>query len=301
MNPDVPTITAEDLRQFYGHFARSLDQVMPETRATYVRSLREFARWHKSKKVVSLSVSDVKRYQKYLIEERRLAAASVSTYLTALRRFLGYLVERGALPQNPAVAVAGGPRPVSHSRGSLSPSEVKAMIAVINPDHFLGCRDLAIVYLMLGCGLSEIEIVRANVGDLMASGGHTLRVQGKGRRTKDAIVRMHAETYDAVARYLATRKSPRWEDPLFESAGNRTRGMRMTTRGIRDRVSRYLDLAGIVRGRRDRISPYSLRHTAGIMLAEAGATADEIQHQMRLGTPATATLYLKKPPSNTQQ
>ena len=302
LDPEAPTITAEDLQNLCTGFARSLDHVMPETRATYIRALREFSRWHGGTHGFRFTVTDVQRYQRYLVEERKFASVSVSTYLTALRQFLAYLVRRGLLEQNPATSIRGSERPVAHSRASLSDADVQTLLAVISQDHPLGTRDLGIVRLMLDCGLSEIEIVRSNVGDLMMTDeGQMLRVQGKGRRSKDAILSVPPIAYEAMVRYLSTRKSVLPEEPLFESAGNRTRGMRMTTRGIRDRVARYLALAGITRGRDGRITPYSLRHTAGRVLADAGATADEIQRRMRLGTAATAKLYLRAGHSSRQE
>jgi integrase len=68
----------------------------------------------------------------------------------------------------------------------------------------------------------------------------------------------------------------------------------MTTRGVRDRVNIYLELAGIKRGPTRRITPYSLRHTAATLMASQGATADEIRKRLRLGSVATALLYINR-------
>jgi site-specific recombinase XerC len=160
-------------------------------------------------------------------------------------------------------------------------------------DDVLSPRDFAIAKLMLGCGLSEIEIVRANVMDMAnANGGAFLSVQGKGRDRKDQKVLLPEDVKAAIDRYLAARIMKSEDEPLFLSAGNRTHGMRMSTRGVRDRINFYLEKAGIKRGRVRRVTPYSLRHTAAIMMADAGATPDEIRQRMRLGSVATAMLYV---------
>jgi site-specific recombinase XerC len=154
-------------------------------------------------------------------------------------------------------------------------------------------RDYAFIKLMIGCALSEIEIVRADVGDLRSDDGCPgLVVQGKGCIAKDARVDLPADVVECIAIYLAVRGDVAPSDPLFTSAGNRTRGMRMTTRGVRDRVNSYLESTGIKQGRLRKITPYSLRHTAAAIMAEHGATADEIRRRLRLGSLATAMLYL---------
>ena len=68
----------------------------------------------------------------------------------------------------------------------------------------------------------------------------------------------------------------------------------MTTRGVRDRVTHYLVRAGLKGEGPRRISPYSLRHTAALLMAGDGASADEIRDRMRLGSLATAMLYINQ-------
>ena len=64
----------------------------PETRGTYRRTLNEFERYHATRAARPSSAfrfveKDVEAYKTYLMEERELSQVSVSTYLTALRRF----------------------------------------------------------------------------------------------------------------------------------------------------------------------------------------------------------------------
>jgi integrase len=71
----------------------------------------------------------------------------------------------------------------------------------------------------------------------------------------------------------------------------------MSTRGVRERVTRYLGAAGIKDGKKGKVTPGSLRHTAALMMAASGATPDEIRERMRLGSNETAMLYVNQ---NTQ-
>lgn len=290
-------------RHFEG-FVRSLRRSAPETRGTYERALREFVRWFRSDRRCRFEEADIIRYRAYLLGERGLSPVSVSTYLTSVRRFCDYLIVHKVLRENPARRVGGGGRPARHSRLALSLEQVAALLEVVHPVDEMGLRDLAFIKLMLLCGLSEIEIVRADVGDLSLDlPCSTLRVQGKGRKEKDAVVQIPREVREILEQYLSVRDPALGGSPLFASAGNRTRGERMTTRGVRERVNHYLDRAGVKQGRMREITPYSLRHTAALMMAGAGASPDEIRQRMRLGSVLTAMLYINQqeeehPPSD---
>lgn len=274
-------------------FIASLKDKQPETRGTYKRALHEFTRWFRVDGNFRFRVEDVERYKKYLARKKNLAAVSVSTYLTALRRLCQYLVERRVLTGNPAKNVSGNRRPETHSRQVLPAGAVEMLVAGIKRDDAFGPRDYAIIRLMVDCALSAIEIVRMNVGDLAVKNDQPmLAVQGKGRWEKDQLVPLTPEVKKALDQYLITRGPSHPDKPMFLSAGNRTRGMRMTTRGVRVRVNGYLETAGIKKGRMRRVTPYSLRHTAAAMMADAGASADEIKQRMRLGSLATASIYL---------
>ena len=276
-------------------FVRSLRKKRPETRGTYQRALREFARWVHDDGRFRFRIEDVERYKEHLSRHKELSEVSVSTYLTALRRFCEYLVHLRVLTANPARHVDGNKRPQAHSRAFLSGDDVARLLASVAREDERGKRDYAIIRLMLDCGLSEIEIIRANIGDIARGGeGTAVSVQGKGRIRKDAVVRIPPEVDEAIAGYLALRSGAGSAEALFTSAGNRTRGRRMSTRGVRDRVNMYLEQAGIKQGRMRRVTPYSLRHTAARLMAERGATAEEIRVRMRLGSIATAQLYLNQ-------
>jgi integrase/recombinase XerC/integrase/recombinase XerD len=268
----------------------------PETRGTYGRALREFVRWYAAGgRPGKITTADVVRYKRHLTVGKRLSAVSVSTYLTALRRFCDYLVRRRVMRENPALPVGGNSRPRLHSRAALTRAEVDVLLSVVDRWDERGLRDFAFIRLMLGCALSEIEIIRADGGDRQAGPeGITLRVQGKGRLRKDQAVLLAPDVAEALDAYLALRPGLAPEDPLFASAGNRTRGKRMTTRGVRDRVSHYLVRAGLKGDGGRRITPYSLRHTAAVLMAGEGATPGEIRDRMRLGSVATAMLYINQ-------
>jgi site-specific recombinase XerD len=287
-------ITTPELRRRIDDFIREyLREKSPATVGTYRRSLNEFERWFAQRQDrVRFSVADIAEYKEYLTETRGLHQVSVSTYLTALRRLCQYLADIGVLEENPAAKVKGNSRPTTHSRAVLSQAEIEALTGVATPGSVIERRDRSMIFMMLYAGLSEIELVRADVGDLEQTlMGWFLRVQGKGRSVKDQQVPLDAEVITAVQDYLDSRGRIRPEDPLLVSHGHRSDGERLNTRSIRTRIRRYLDEAGITR---PGISPHSLTHTAALIWLNGGMELEEVRRRMRHGTLETTMIYFRR-------
>ena len=270
-----------------------LKEKSKETVGTYRRSLNEFERWFaRQRGTFKFTTDDVEAYKTYLMKEKGLHQVSVSTYLTALRRLCEYLVDIGMLTENPARSVKGNRRPSTHSRAVLTQSEVDVLVEHISEATPIGKRDLAIVYMMLYAGLSEIELIRANIKDLEQTlMGWYLRVQGKGRTVKDQQVPIDAPVIERVKRYLDTRKRVHPEDPLFVSHGHRSEGHRLNTRSVRSRINLHLQEAGV---KRKGVTPHSLTHTAALLWLNKGMSVDEVRERMRHGTIETTMIYFKK-------
>lgn len=270
-----------------------LKEKSPQTVGTYRRSLNEFERWFVLQKGrFRFDVEGVQAYKKYLMETRGLHQVSVSTYLTALRRLCQYLVDIGLLAENPARAVKGNRRPGSHSRAVLTKTDIDHLLKSLDAASQIGKRDQAIIYLMLFGGLSEIEIVRANLKDLEQTlMGWYLRVQGKGHTVKDQQVPVDPPVMDKIRLYLDTRGRIRPEDPLFVSHGHRSAGERLNTRSVRSRINGHLKAAGL---KRRGVSPHSLTHTAALLWLNDGMPLEEVKQRMRHGTLDTTMIYFKK-------
>ncbi|NND71012.1 MAG: site-specific integrase [Rhodothermales bacterium] len=290
---EVVVLSVGEISRRIDDFVREyLSDKSPATVGTYRRSLNELLRWISiRRRPLAFTVEGVEEYKRYLSESKGLHDVSISTYLTALRRFCQYLVDIGMLEVNPARAVKGNRRPSTHSRQVLTTDEVDALKRTIKPSTQIAKRDLAIVYLMLHSGLSEIEIVRSDVGDLEQTlMGWFLRVQGKGRTVKDQQVPVDIEVVTRIQDYLSTRRVHP-EAPLFVSHGHRSDGERLNTRSIRTRINEHLSRAGV---KRSGISPHSLTHTAALIWLKNGMDLEEVQSRMRHGTLETTMISFKK-------
>ena len=292
-SPDTLSLSLRELRDHLQAFQDDyLAEKSDETVGTYRRSLNSFEKWFVQQNDVEFTEDDIRAYKTHLMEERDLSQVSVSTYLTALRRFCQYLTDIGELAENPATAVKGNRRPDTHSRAVLTEQDIEALEEVLGTATQIDKRDTAIVSLMLYAGLSEIEIVRADVEDLEHTlMGPVLRVQGKGRTVKDQEAPLDEPVLEAVEAYLDTRDDVHPEDPLFVSHGHRSGGERLKTRSVRSRINGYLRKADI---KRKGVTPHSLTHTAALIWLNDGMPLEEVKQRMRHGTLDTTMIYYKK-------
>lgn len=271
-------------------FIESLNR-RPTTKDTYRKALREFSKWLGGTAPESLTSNDIERYKDFIIS-RKLSPTSMSAYLTAVRRLYEFLLQSGSVKENPAKKIKGSSRPTKHLTKALTRIEVQKLFDSVDTETEIGIRDKAMLSLMARSGLSEIEIVRADLGDVGRRGGKTvIYVQGKSKDSKNEYVRLNQESWSALESYLSARGWSRKDEPLFWGIGNRAQKHRVTTRGIRARVKHYFKAAGI---KRAGITPYSLRHTAAILAIEEGATVSEIKDMLRLKTTASALVYFEE-------
>ncbi|MBX7153904.1 MAG: tyrosine-type recombinase/integrase [Candidatus Kapaibacterium sp.] len=283
------------MNEYLAAFLVSLKDKSKETFGTYQRCLRDFTYFFTVDKNFAFTVKCVERYKHYLIHEKKMAEVSMSQYLTSLRRFCNYLVETGVLAKNPAKRVSGGRRPKKHTRSFISQAEMDMLLKALEGDEYEQLRDNAIVRFMIGCAVSELELTRMDIGDLKHDGKRwTVIVQGKGKTVKDVILPVPQSVVDAVHKYLALRSDATPDRPMFLSRSNRARNGYMNIRSMREFVHLRLINSGIKHGRDLRLTPFSLRHTAGVMIAELGATVEELMQRLRLEWRPTAMIYFQQ-------
>ena len=199
--------------------------------------------------------------------QRGLAPATVVTCRHGLQGFFLFLRDQGILAQSPMqfprhqiLVPAQLPRPMTEA-------EVVTFFRVIDR-----LEDRTMFLLMLRCGLrvSEVSHVRWAAIDL-AQG--TLRVNtSKGQL--DRVVYLSPDVATALRQWHGLQAATAVY--VFPSPMTRKGGLPLGARQIRNRMTRYLHLAGITK----RYSPHSLRHTFATQLLNAGASLEVVKELM---------------------
>ena len=278
---------AEDLARVIEAFAASAD-VKETSRGLYVRTLRGFFAWVREtgRAVEALTLADLITYK-----AERLAAGksplTVASDINSLRRFYEWAEALKIYP-NIARGIHAPKRVQQFRKQPLTPAQVGTLLQYEKKEQ--SARDFAIVNLLVRTGLRTIEVVRANIGDIIyKSGRRVLLVQGKGRDSKDNFVILTDAAYLPILAYLNTREDKADESaPLFASESNRNGGGRLTTRTVSAIAKRGLQSVGLDN---HVFTAHSLRHTAAVNILRAGGTLEQVQYTLRHSNPATTQIY----------
>jgi integrase/recombinase XerC len=149
-------------------------------------------------------------------------------------------------------------------------------------DTELSVRDKAIMELFYSSGLRLAELVGLNLGDV-DRGDHTVRVLGKGSKTRVVPVGKHA--LDAIGRWLKERAAlaASGEQALFVSA----RGDRLGARAIQKRIAGWARHQGLGR----HVHPHLFRHSFATHLLESSQDLRGVQELLGHANISTTQVY----------
>ena len=261
-------------------------QASSNTTSNYGRAIRRYADWLAAEGIspAEVGLGDLIRWRDTLAAS--LAPASANVILSAVRSLYRFLAEQGVVDRNPTAGLRTLRTEDGTTRSFLGAEEAARLLAAPNGRTLIGKRDRAILGLLAVNGLREVEVHRADVGDLRRIDGFdVLRVRGKGGRLRDAKIR--PDVLRALTAYLEARGEPQGDEALLVGTNGRA-GERISTRTIRDRVGLYLERTGL---RRRGISGHSLRHTAVTNAILAGASLHKAQDLAGHADPRTTSRY----------
>jgi len=277
----------EDLQELLERFLHSQD-IMQISRYTYERRLRPFFSWFIKEKKLNPTREDILQYKHHL-EIEGLSPSTINNYIVAVRRFFSFIESVKVYP-NIAKDIKGVKQQSGFRRDPLTVDQVVELLKSIETTTREGKRDFAIINLLVRTGLRTVELVRANIGDMSQNGLEgILKVQGKGRSSKDDVVVLTPNTLRPILDYLGTcRKRARDREPLFTSFSDRNLNSRLTTTSISRIVKEHLSTIGI---NSIRLTAHSLRHSAVTFCLLAGGTIQEAQVLARHKDINTTLIY----------
>ena len=212
---------------------------------------------------------------------------SAQLIVTALRSFLRFLRQRGAIATDLAGGVPGIANwRLSHLPKSLPPEQVERILASCDRGTPVGERDYAILLLLARLGLRAGEVVALTLDDLDWERGEIL-VRGKGQR----LVRLPLPTDVGLAlvNYLRHVRPLCSMRRVFIRMRAPLRGLVGPT-AIDCVVRRALKRAGLNPSFK---GAHLLRHSLATDLLRRGASLTEIGQLLRHSQPTTTQIYAK--------
>ena len=279
--------TGQEIRaEMFQRFIEYLDST-PKTIATYTRALRQLFTYFSMNGIKQPRREDVIAFRDDLKASGH-KPTTIQNYITAARLFFSWTAQEGIYP-NVAEHLKGAKLDREHKKDYLTSRQVREVLGSVDRSSPKGVRDYAILTLMVTGGLRDIEIARADIGDLRTAGESTvLYIQGKGRQEKTEYVKIPAQVETAIRAYLKSRDTANTAEPLFTSISNNSKGKRLTTRSISGIVKSRLKAAGF---NSERLTAHSLRHTAVTLALLAGRDITEVQQFARHANITTTMIY----------
>lgn len=269
----------------YKRFLSYID-ASPKTVETYRRAINQFMKYLYTNGINKPTREDILSFREELKEEHK--PTTVQNYIIAVRQLFNWTEQEGLYP-NIANHIKGAKLDREHKKDYFTGNQIKDVIAKIDRTSSQGKRDYAIITLMVTGGLRTIEVSRANIEDIRPLGGYTvLYIQGKGREEKTDYVKLAPEVETAIREYLATRKNPEPNAPLFTSTSNRSKGQRLSTRTVSEIAKEHFIEAGF---NSERLTAHSLRHTAVTLALQNGQSLQEVQEFARHSNITTTQIY----------
>ena len=279
-------MTTINLKNEIDNYVDTLDR-KEITKSSYRSILLRWANYLKSKRIYSPNKRDVIAYKEKIAKST--GSASIQKTIVVLRGFYKYLKLSGKY-DDITYGVRGAKVEKTFKKNPLEIDEIMKLISKAKEESTISIshlRNYAIIVLMVTTGMRTIEVVRANISDLMIhKNKKRLYIQGKGRDGKDEYVKLSEEVYEVLSDYLNKRNDD--FDPLFISQKGQV-GSRLTTRTIRGIIK---DLLRAIDIDDKRYSAHSLRHSlATILIKNAHGTLAEAQQILRHKDISTTEIY----------
>ena len=220
--------------------------------------------------------------RKYLavLKEKNLGTRTIGRRLSTLRSFFKFLTREGYLKTNP-ILVLSSPKQEKHLPQFMTEEEVSRLIESAfakNEKDERGLRDRAVLETFYSTGMRISEVVGLSIADIDFIGG-IVKVMGKGK--KERIVPIGETAIAAIRGYLKKRKKQ--AEALFLNKN----GRRITARGTRNIVVKYIRLAGIKQG----VSAHTFRHSFATHLLNRGADLRTVQELLGHANLSTTQIY----------
>jgi len=269
----------------YTRYLTEEKRAQANTVNSYVRDLNQFRTW-----LMSTGTTDLRRvrkenvdaYMQYMSSKGK-SPATITRSAASIRSFYQYMLQRGAVRQNPAKAVAAVKVERKYPE-ILTGREVELFLEQPKCVDDKGFRDHAMLEMLYATGIRVSELISLNVEDVNLAAGF-IRCVGRG---KERIIPMYAAAVKALRDYLEFIRpriiADKEEHALFVNMN----GERMSRQGFWKIIKYYQEKAEIKKD----ITPHTLRHSFAVHLLENGADLRSIQEMLGHADISSTQIYV---------
>ena len=266
------------------------DNASPHTLRNYRSDLRQLVVFAAQQRACALDAVSAEALDQTLVRAflidvlQRNRKSSAARKLSAVKRFVRYLLHRKVLAVDPTLGITT-PTKDRQLPIHLSVDDIFRLLEAPDANTPLGLRDRTLLEVTYSCGLRVSELVGLNWDDIDVTLG-LVRVRGKGN--KERVVPIGRKALEVLTAYRTRlpelcRQSLRNSEAVFVNR----RGGRLTARSVARAVDTHTMRCGLA----GKVSPHALRHSFATHLLGAGADLRAIQELLGHTSLSTTQKY----------
>ncbi|MZP30888.1 tyrosine-type recombinase/integrase [Heliobacterium undosum] len=277
----------------------------PKTIQAYKIILNQYISWfsgtYEHSHIQTSKPIDIKEFISYLRHQKNRSQATINKSTAGLKTFFNFLADQGIITDNPTtrIKIQKISAAVSSHSGQtkwLTKQEQEKFLSYVDLERneFKRLRNLAVVDILLYCGLRVSEVQDLKLDDIRVNGNIEITIR-EGKHGKYAVVTMLAKHAKNLRQWIRLRQSltdGRYEGSPYVFVSERSG--QFTVKGIQQMIDKYAALAGM-----DNVSPHAFRHSFCKNLANAGVNIETIRKLARHESIQTTSIYID--PSKEEQ
>ena len=270
--------------QEYISYLHNVKHTSNNTEMSYKRDLLKVCHFMQERGINSATAvkeQDLKAYI-HVLEEQKLAAATVSRNIASIKAFFLYLFSEGKI-QNDAALCLKAPKIEKKMPEILTMGEVSVLLEQANGDSPKEIRDKAMLELLYATGIRVTELISLKVSDVNLP-MHFIMCRDPH---KERMIPFGTQAHDALERYLGGVRAEMVEDKSSEILFANCSGKPMSRQGFWKLIKFYAKKAGITAD----ITPHTLRHSVAAHLVENGADLKSVQEMLGHSDISTTQIY----------
>ena len=261
----------------------------PNSRRNYRFAMEQFITWYCSEPRLALSRAVVLRFRLHL-ESLGLAAGTINQRLAAVRRLAYEAADSGLLSPELAAGIrrVKGVKQLGCRVGNwLNRDQARLLLEKSDGESLRCTRDVAMISILLGCGLRRAELASLKKEELQIRHGHWAIVDlvGKGGHVRTVPVPIWVKS--AVDRWMAAAGVT--DGRVFRAV---SRHGTAWGKGLWENVVWYVVRNCAQRMQLDHLAPHDLRRTCAKLCHVNGGELGQIQFLLGHASVLTTERYL---------
>lgn len=229
-------------------------------------------------------------YIDYLNNHKQLKDSTIKRKIITIKQFVNYLYSKRVIKSNPFKGLKFRFKKERKLPKTLSINDVKKLLRTVSHSYhnddsehkiFQGCRDTAIIDLLICTGIRIGELTAIKLEDIYKY-ERSILIHGKGKKERFIYV-SSTDTWKNLNRYLKLRKKYKFK---VEQVFVNKYGEPLTIYSIEDIYDKYIKKAKLSHS-----TPHYLRHTFATNLLNNGADIRAVQEILGHSSVSTTQIY----------